>query len=109
MVTEEEVEGIIKEEVVDTTVEVIDLSGIEDIPEARGEVVRVPEVQNEDLCHPRGLGAGLVDLTDHPGLQGPLHLVLHPHTASHLSLPKDVGLWKSRLRKLRGLLSKIAL
>lgn len=109
MVTEEEVEGIIKEEVVDIIVEVTDLSGIEDTPEALGGVVHVPEVQSEGLCLPRGPGADLVDLTDLPGLQGPLHLVLHPHTANRLSLPKDVALWKSRLRKLRELLCKIAL
>lgn len=109
MVIEEEVEGIIKEEVVDTIVEVTDQSGIEDTPEALGGVVHVPEVQSEGLCLLRDPGAGLVDLTDLPGLQGPLHLVLRPHTANRLSLPKDAGLWKSRLRKLRGLLCKIAL
>lgn len=109
MVTEEEVEGITKEEVVDTIVEVIGLSGTEDTPEALGVAVHVPEVQSEDLCLHRGPGADLVDLTDLPGPQGPLHLVLHPHTANHLSLPKDEGLWKSRQRKLKGLLCKIAL
>lgn len=42
MVTEEEVEGITKEEVVDTIVEVIGLSGTEDTPEALGVAVHVP-------------------------------------------------------------------
>lgn len=92
MVTEEEVEGITKEEVVDTIVEVIGLSGTEDTPEAQGVAAHVPEVQNEGLCLPRGPGAGLVDLTGLPGPRGPLHLILRPHTANHLSHPKDAHL-----------------
>lgn len=106
MVTEEEVEDIIKEEVVDTIVEVIGLCGTEDTPEALGVAAHVPEVQNEGLCLPRGPGAGLVDLTDPLGPRDLLHLVLHPPTANHLSLPKDAHLWKSRQRKLKGLLCK---
>lgn len=109
MVTEEEVEGIIKEEVVDTIVEAIGRSGTEDTPEALDADAHVPEVQNEGLCLPRGPGADLVDLTDLPGHQGPLHLVLHLHTANHPSPPKDEHLWKSRQRKLKGLLYKTAL
>lgn len=107
MVTEEEGEGITKEEVVDTIVEVIGLCGTEDTPGALGAAAHVPEVPSEGLCLPRGPGAGLVGLTDLPGPRGPLHLVLHPHTANLLSLPKDVRLWKSRQRKLKGLLCKI--
>lgn len=101
MAIEEEVEDTTQEVEVDITVEVTDLSGIEDTLEALGEAVHVPEVQREGRSLPRDLGADLVDPTDLPGLQGPLHLGLHLHTANHLSLPKGAGHQKSKRRKLR--------
>lgn len=109
MAIEEEVEDIIQEAEDDTIVEVIDLSGIEDILEALDETARVPEVQREGQDLPRDLGADLDDPTDLPDLQGPLHLGLHLHIANLLSLPKDVGHQKSKQRKLRQPLCKIAL
>lgn len=109
MAIEEEVEDIIQEVGEDTIVEVIDLSGIEDILGALDETAHVPEVQREGQDLPRDPGAGLDDPTDPPDLQDPLHLGLHLRIANLLSLLKGVGQQKSRQRKLRQLLCKTAL
>lgn len=109
MGTEEGVEGIIKEVVVDIIEVAIDLSGIEDTHGALDGVVHVPGVQNEDLCLLRDLEVDLAGLTDLPGLRGHLRLDHLPHIANHLSLQKDEGLLKSRPKKLKGLPKKIAL
>lgn len=109
MGTEEGVEGIIKEVVVDIIEVAIDLSGIEDTHGALDGVVHVPGVQNEDLCLLRDLEADLAGLTDLPGLQGHLHLAHHPHIASHQSPQKGEGLLKSRPKNLKGLPQKTAL
>lgn len=109
MAIEDVVEDIIQEVEEDTIVEVIDLSGIEDILGALGETAHVPEVQREGQDLPRDLGAGLDDPTDLPDLQGLLHLGLHLLIANLLSLPKDAGHQKSKQRKPRQLLCKTAL
>lgn len=105
MGTEEGVEGIIKAEVVDTIVVVIDLSGIEDTPGVLGEVAHVPGVQNEDPFLLRGPEADLVVHIDPLGLQDHHHLVLHPHIANLLFL-SDEGLRKNKPKKLKGSLKK---
>lgn len=105
MGTEEGVEGIIKEEVVDIIVVVIDLSGIEDTLGVLDEVVHVPGVQKEDQFLLKDLEADLVDHTDLLGLQDHLHLVLHPRIANLLFL-KDEGLRKNKPKKQKGSLKK---
>lgn len=101
MGTEEGVEGIIKEEVVDTIEVAIDLSGIEGILGVLDEVGHVPGVQKEDPFLLKDPEADLVGHTDPLGLQDHHHLVLRPHIANLLSL-KDEGLRKNKPKKLKG-------
>lgn len=101
MGTEEGVEGIIKEEEVDTIEVVIDLSGIEGTLGVLDEVVHVLGVQKEDPFLLRGPEADLAGHTDPLGLQDHHHLVLHPHIANLLSL-KGEGLRKNKPKKLKG-------
>lgn len=108
MVIGEEVEDTIQEVEVDIIVEVTDQSGIEDTPEALGEDVHVPEVQSEDQFLPRDHEAGLVDPTDLPVLQDPLHPGLHLHIANLLSHLKNVDHRKSKQRRQKELICKTA-
>ncbi|EGV96099.1 hypothetical protein I79_025470 [Cricetulus griseus] len=101
MGTEDGVEGIIKEEEVDTIEVAIDLSGIEGILGVLDEVGHVPGVQKEDPFLLKDPEADPVDHTDPLGLQDHHHLVLHPHIANLLSL-KDEGLRKNKPKKLKG-------
>lgn len=102
---EEGVEGIIKEEVVDIIVVVIDLSGIEDTLGVLDEVVHVPGVQKEDQFLLKDLEADLVGHIDPLGLQDHHHLVLHPRIANLLFL-KDEGLRKNKPKKQKESLKK---
>lgn len=101
MGTEEGVEGITKEEEVDTIEVVIDLFGIEGILGVLDEVVHVPGVQKEDLFLLKDPEADLAGLIDPLGLQDHHLHVLHPHIANPLSL-KDEGLRKNKPKKLKG-------
>lgn len=101
MGTEEGVEGIIKEEEVDTIEVAIDLSGIEGTLGVLDEVGHVPGVQKEDPFPLKDPEADLAGHTDPLGLQDHHHLVLHPHIANLLSL-KDEGLRKSKPKRLKG-------
>lgn len=101
MGTEEGVEGIIKEEEVDTIEVDIDLFGIEDTPGVLDEVVHVPGVQKEDPFLLKDPEADLAGHIDHLGLQDHPLLVLRPRIASLLSL-KDEGLRKNKPKKLKG-------
>lgn len=101
MGTEEGVEGIIKEEEVDTIEVAIDLSGIEGTLGVLDEVGHGPGVQKEDLCLLKDPEADLAGHTDPLGLQDHHHLVHHPHIANLLCL-KDEGLRKNKPKKLKG-------
>lgn len=101
MGTEEGVEGIIKEEEVDTIEVAIDLFGIEGTLGVLGEVGHGPGARKEDPCLLKDPEADLAGHTDPLGLQDHHHLVLHPHIANLLSL-KDEGLRKNRPKKLKG-------
>lgn len=101
MGTEEGVEGITKEEEVDTIEVAIDLFGIEGILGVLDEVGHVPGVQNEDPFLLKDPEADLAGHTDPLGLQDHHRLVLHPHIANLLSL-KDEGLRKNKPKKLKG-------
>lgn len=105
MDTEEGVEGIIKEEEVDTIEVVIDLFGIEDTLGVLDEVVHVLGVQKEDPFLLKDPEADLADHIDPLGLQDHPLLVLRPLIASLLSL-KDEGLRKNKPKKLKGNLKK---
>lgn len=101
MGTEEGVEGIIKEEEVDTIEVATDLSGIEGTLGVLGEVALDPGVQKEDQCLLNAPEADLAGHTDPLGLHGLHHLVLHPHIANLLSL-NDEGLRKNKPKKPKG-------
>lgn len=101
MGTEEGVEGITKEEEVDTIEVAIDLFGIEGILGVLDEVGHGPGVQNEDPFLLKDPEADLAGHTDPLGLQDHHRLVLHPHIANLLSL-KDEGLRKNKPKKLKG-------
>lgn len=101
MGTEEGVEGIIKEEEVDTIEVAIDLCGIEGTLGVLDEVGHGPGVQKEDPCLLSAPEADLAGHTDPLGLLGLHHLVPHLHIANLLSL-NDEGLRKNKPKKLKG-------
>ena len=81
MGTEEGVEGIIKEEEVDTIKVAIDPSGIEGTLGVLDVVGHGPGVHKEDQCLLNDPEADLASHTDPLDLHGHHHLVLRPHIA----------------------------